>query len=44
MGDLIGDFLEPLLEIAGEWLVVRVCDLIVAGWHAVQALLSQLFF
>jgi hypothetical protein len=44
MVDLIGDLLEPLLEMAGEWLLLRMCDLIIAGWHALQALLSQTLF
>jgi hypothetical protein len=43
MVDLIGDLLEPLLEIAGEWLLLRMCDLIVGGWHALQTLLTQAF-
>jgi len=41
MDDLIVDLLEPLLEMAGEWLVLQLCDLIVAGCYALQGLLSE---
>jgi hypothetical protein len=36
MGDLILAALEPLVEGAVEGLLLRFCDLILAGWHVLQ--------
>jgi hypothetical protein len=35
--------LEWVIEIAGEWVMLQFCDLLVAGWHAIQSWLSQVF-
>jgi hypothetical protein len=44
MGELILAILEPVLEMAGEWLTLQFCNLLIDCWHALQSAFVQAFF
>jgi hypothetical protein len=43
MFDVFDCLLEPLLEVAGEWLLLRFCDLLIWTWHGLESFLWALF-
>jgi hypothetical protein len=43
VGELILAVLEPLLEGAMELFLLGLCEVILAGWHVLQASVGQMF-